>query len=152
MIRVAVLGGEPEPDIVALGLQALMTLAPERSLDFVAGYLHDRDPVIAQGAALAIGESRLPESFSVLRAVAGRPNGPPLTALALPMALTRDEQAFDYLLRAVVDEATPCAVAAVEALAIYQGDHERVAQVGEAVERRGGAPVARAFRQHFEMP
>lgn len=150
LIRMALLAGDPEVDIMSLGLQGLMSIAPERSLEFVSEFLYAADPAIAEGAALAIGEARLPASFATLRTAHDRFNGPDLFTLALPMALTREDEAFTFLLDAVENASGHDAASAVEALAIFSGDEARVARVSDAARARGG-PVLRAFRQHFEV-
>jgi hypothetical protein len=149
LIRMALLAGDPEIDIMSLGLQGLMAIAPERSLEFVAEFLDSGEPVIAEGAALAIGEARLPESFSTLRRAWDSHGGPDEFALMLPMALTRDDEAVDFLIAVVEEKPTPHAAAAIEALAIYSGDEERAKRVAAAVDGRGGTPMKRAFVQHF---
>ncbi len=149
LIHMALLAGDPEADIMSLGLQGLMAIAPEASLDFVAGYLYSQDEAIAEGAALAIGEARLPESFATLRRAWEGRGGPDEFALMLPMALTRDDEAVDFLIAVVEEKPTPYAAAAVEALAIYSGDASKVKRIAAAVEARGGAQVKRAFAQHF---
>ena len=151
LLRVAVLAGDDEPDIISLGLQGLMRIAPERSLPFVRGFVADSDPLVAEGAALAIGEARLPESFPTLRAAwesrgwYGRQS-----ALLLPLALTRDDGAFAFLLGVVREEREGLAAAAVKALAIYEGQAERVAAIQAAVDSRGSRDLAQVFGRVFE--
>lgn len=140
---------EEDADIIALAMHGLMSIAPERSLPFVAGFLVAPKPVVMEGAALAIGEARLPESFATLRTAMTRPNGPDLYELALPMALTRDDEAFDFLLSAIPSEPTTVAAIIVEALAIYGNDPQRSERVGHAVQIHGGESVRRAFAEHF---
>lgn len=151
LLRVAVLAGDDEPDIVALGLQGLMRIDGARSLPFVRRFLTDDDPLVTEGAALAIGEARLPESFSVLRA-AWNASGLRGTqsALLLPMALTRDEEAFAFLLEMVRDERERLAAAAVKALSIYTGQPDRVSAIQAAVDGRGSRDLAQVFRDVFE--
>jgi len=152
LIRVAVLAGDSEPDIVSLGLQGLMQIAPERSLDFVRGFLRHSDPLLAEGAALAIGEARLPESFNILKAAwdAQGWRGPD-SALLLPMALTRDDGALAFLLEIIRDERERVAAAAVKALSIYAGQSDRVADIRAAVDDRGSRELALVFNQVFEL-
>ncbi len=141
---------EEDADIIASALQGLMAIAPDRSLEFVASFLRSDKDTVAEGAALAIGEARLPASFSILRRAYEAPGGPDLLLFLLPMALTRDEQAIEFLLRVVEDEATPYAAAAVEALAIYRGDPACRTRIAEVVANRDGRQVTQAFRATFE--
>lgn len=141
---------EEDADIIAVALQGLMAIAPDRSLEFVAGFLRSEKATVAEGAALAIGEARLPDSFSILRRAYASPGGPDLLMFLLPMALTRDEAAIEFLLGVVEEEATPYAAAAVEALAIYRGDPSWRTRIAEVVARRDGRQVTQAFRTAFE--
>lgn len=150
LIRMALLAGEPEPDIFALGLQGLMAINGERSLGFVSRFLDSPDPPVAEGAALAIGEARLPESFRTLRSAwSARAWFETKHALLLPMALTRDDAAFDFLLGVIRDDGALLAEAAVIALSIYAGQSERVATIRAAVDARGSRELALVFREFF---
>lgn len=152
ILRVAVLAGDPEPDITSLGLQGLMRIAPERELPFVRGFLADRDPLVAEGAALAIGEARLPESFRILRDAwdAAGWRGP-MPGLLLPMALTRDEAAFGFILQVIRNERERVANEAVKALSIFAGQEDRVAAIEAVLDERGSPELLQAFRRIFEV-
>ena len=151
LLRMAVLAGDEEPDVTALGLQALMRVEPERSLSFVRGYLSNYEPILAEGAALAIGEARLPESFSILRQVFDRPTrGRSQNDLLLPMALTRDDAALDFLLGLVRSDRAPLARAALKALSIYSSQPERVAAIRDAVDGRGERDMALLFNDLYD--
>ncbi len=151
LLRVAVLASDDEPDVVALALQALMKLAPERSLPFVRSCLHTYNEVIAEGAALAIGEAHLPESFPTLRTAFASPMlQSPKSTLLLPMALTRDEAALAFLLGIVRNDRAPLARAALKALSIYRSQPERVTAVRDAVDGRGEREMALLFNDLFE--
>lgn len=142
LLRMAVLAGDQEPDITALGLQSLMRVEPDRSLAFVQGFMSSREPAVAEGAALAIGEARLPESFSVLQRAYDNPARMlPQNALLLPMALTREDQAFDFLLHVVRAERRPVALSALNALTLFMADPVRVEAISAAVKERGEPEV-----------
>lgn len=151
LLRMAVLSGDEEPDITALGLQSLMRVAPDRSLPFVRAYLANLEPILAEGAALAIGEARLPESFAILRETFDRPTrGLSQNDLCLPMALTRDEEAITFLLGIVRSERPPLARAALKALVIYGAQREQVAAIRDAVDQRGEREMALLFNDLYD--
>src|SRR5688572_28586982 len=62
LLRLKVLNEDGSPDVVVECLTAMIKVAPERSLPFVAEYLDHHSAAIREGAALAVGESRLPEA------------------------------------------------------------------------------------------
>ena len=160
LLRLKIAGGDEEPLVLADAFGALMAVNPERSLGFVAPYLEldgSADPDVARGAALAIGESRHPEAFRLLREVALRTRfSAARDRLLLPMALTRSEPAFEYLLALVASaggdpqspqspEADDSAVEAVAALRMFKADEGRRARIEAALAQRGNALLARAF-------
>ncbi len=151
LLRMKVLAGDTDPGVLADAFRALMTAAPEDSVDFVAQFLDTEDFDCFQGAALALGESRLPAALDHLRAAwTHAQTEAHREALALPIALIRDDDAFGFLLNAVREARNPVAVAAVEALAVFGADAARRSAVEEAVQARGSIGTARAFQKAFE--
>ncbi|HVK10442.1 MAG TPA: HEAT repeat domain-containing protein, partial [Gemmataceae bacterium] len=62
LLRFKAKAGDKEPEVVVDCLTALMQAAPGESLPFVAGFLTAKVE-IAEGAALALGESRRPDAL-----------------------------------------------------------------------------------------
>ncbi|MBL7647030.1 MAG: HEAT repeat domain-containing protein [Candidatus Hydrogenedentes bacterium] len=148
LLRMKVHGGDEEPDISSLALQSLMKCAPDRSLDFVKRYLRGDEPDMLSGAAMAIGEARLPDSFAILRAAMEGPGARHHRyAFYLPLALTREPEAFEVLLEALREERRHEALAAVKALAVFFGDPERVARVEAVVSARGERDLVELFER-----
>jgi HEAT repeat protein len=150
MLRMKLHGGDPEPDVMAECISTLMRIAPERSVEVVGRMLGDADAFLAQTAALALGESRLPEAWPLLREHYGTVFDPTEKAdLLLPMALTRQDEAISLLLDEVSEGATPLAVAAVDAMRIFVGDDAVTKQLEAMVRERGDARVSDAFAGAF---
>jgi HEAT repeat protein len=151
MLRVKAMAGDAEPDIVGDCLSTLMQIAPERSLRFVAGFLDSGNRAIEEEAALALGESRTPEAFEILRRVwETHFDRETRSLLLLPMALTRSEDAFSLLIDVVLNQPTPLAVEAVAALRVLSESAERQGLVRSAVAERGEARVAKAYAEVFD--
>ena len=93
LVRFKVLAGDPEPEVLGQCFSTLLHL-DRRSLEFVAGYLKNENPALAEGAALALGESRRPEAFAVLRQ---HVDSPIRAAVLLGIALLRQDDAIEYL-------------------------------------------------------
>jgi HEAT repeat protein len=137
VLRLKVRIGDVEPAVIGECFSALIAIQPEHSLPFVAEYLRRKDDALQEYAALALGESRLPEGFTVLRAAwddvvdtEGR------SALVRAMALHRSEPAFAWLLTIIETGAPKLAAVAVDALAVYERNTKLVEQVKAAKERR----------------
>jgi hypothetical protein len=116
---------------------ALLTIAPDYSLSFVAAYLRDKDAALQEYAALALGESRRPEALKLLRdawsdIVTAEGRG----ALIRAAALHRSEAAFEWLLEIIATGTPRLAAEAVEALSVYERNSRLIEQVNAAKARR----------------
>jgi HEAT repeat protein len=138
LLRFKVLGGDDDPRVLYECFGALLKLAPETSLPFVAGFLDHANAAIAEGAALALGESRLSEAFEFLRTAWGSMFDPDRrNAVLLAIAMLRSEQALDFLLALVADAPLAVANEAIAALRIYERDEKVWRRVREVAGGRG---------------
>jgi len=135
-LRLKALVGDEEPDVMSECFTGLLAMAPDRSLDFVARSLGPDNPALMERAALAIGASRLPEAYGLLRKRWDEDLSPTVRrALLVPIALVRSDEAFDFLLQLVRSAERKMAQEAVSALGIY-ADNESQRKIREAVESR----------------
>lgn len=146
LLRFRVLTGDPDADVAAECFSALIVLAPDRSIEFVAGFLGVDDAAVATNAAIALGESRRPEALDVLRrhwqqTVEVTARG----LLLLPIALTRQDEALEFLLGVVADETMALAQGALTALRLYAGDTRQLRRIRERVVARGDAELTAAL-------
>jgi hypothetical protein len=134
LLHLKALAGDEEPRVVSECLLALLRLDARGEMPFVASLLQ-KDDETAEAAAIALGESRLPEAVPVLGAWVGpaRRRGLGRAALFAIAALRRDE-AVDLLLATARDEDPPAARDALAALATIATD--------EALYERARAAVA----------
>ena len=144
------MAGDEEPVLVAECLAGLMAIDAERSLSFVSGFL-DAETPIAVGAALAIGEARLPDSVQILRDAWDRLVDPDVRSqILMALGVNRSDEAFEFLLAAVEREGLPLAEAALEALGVCGSGPPRNERVAEAVRDRGEDELHSAYRRLFE--
>lgn len=150
LLRLKALSGDAEAGILGECFTGLLAIEPERSLPFVAEFLHRDDAALVEQAALALGGSHLDEAFALLREC-WEANGDLALRrpLILAIALLRSDEAFQYLLQLMQDEGRTVAIMACEALAIFSSDARRREQVSAAVERLRDAKVTDAFREFF---
>ncbi len=149
MLRMKVLTGDSEPEVIGECFASLLAMIPERSLDFVARYLSTQDLALAEYAALAIGQSHAPGAFDALRKCWESDPSPLLRrVLLLPMALARSDDAFDFVLDVVRRADSTTAAVAVSALGLYNDDIS-VARIGGVVERRDDRAVTASFEKQF---
>ena len=150
LLRMKALTGDLEPSVVGECFSALMRISPARSLDFVAGFLDHKDPRVAEGAAIALGESRQPEAFDLLRERwEGYPDPAFRKMLLLPIALFRSDEALDFLLGVVAQGPPALAARAVESLKLYRNDDDRRARIRRAIIDQDDATVSAAYEREF---
>ncbi len=137
--------GDEDHQVIAECLSTLVLINPSRSLDFVERFLTSRDPILAESAAFALGESRSKEAFDILRRH-GESNMDPRfqDMLLTPIAITRLEEAFEYLLDVIETGGRDSAVAAVKAIKIYDDERHRP-RIHEAVTSRDDEKASEAY-------
>ena len=126
LLRLKALMGDEDHRVVAECLSALILINADRSMDFVARFLHSPDAITAENAAFALGESRREEAFAILRRFRQACRDPELyNLLLMPMAITRLEEAFDYLLEVIENEEPGSVAAAHNAIKIFDDESHR---------------------------
>ncbi len=162
VLRLKVLVGDDEPEVLTECLTGLLRLAPERSLEFVEPLLRsgppsprdrlqgdaDGEPRLRREAAiLALGESRLEEAVPLLRREWERGyDRESRRAVLLALVTSRRESALDFLVSLVADGASADAREAITALAIHRHDAKLRRRVEEALERNESRDE---LRRHF---
>jgi hypothetical protein len=150
LIKLKILVGESEPDVLAECFSGLIAAAPERSLPLVAGFMDSEDLAVAEAAMLALGSSRLPAALDLLTARWERTAGDPLRkAVLLAIAMVRSDAAIEFLL-ALLAECTPALAAdVVVALAFFRNNERVRSQVEHVVAHRNVKSLNEIFRQEF---
>ena len=137
VLRFKVQIGDAEPQVIGECFSALLIIEPECSPPFVAAYLRHEDEALRELAALALGESRLPQGLALLReawddTVVSETRG----ALIRGAALHRSEAAFEWLLEIIATGSSRQAQAAMDALAVYERNSRLIGQIQAAKARR----------------
>ncbi len=142
LLRLKVQIGDQDPQVMSECFIGLLKLAPVSSLELVARFLDSSDEQICEMAALALGESRLDEAFSILRNWRQRIRNPELRQICLlAIAMLRNDEALAFLLSLVVEGRESDAKDAIIALRIYQQDKKLWERILAAVETRGDASL-----------
>ena len=151
LLRLKALASDKEPDVLGECFSAIIRINPLRSLSFVGEFLTANDHLIAESAAFALGESRQGGALEILRR--HRENNIIRAefqeVLLLSIALTRLDEAFEYLIDVIVDEQRGSAASAVKALKVYPYDDERCAEIRKAVVSRNDVMVSQAYASEF---
>ena len=151
LLRLKLLAGDDNVDVMAEGFSALIALTPAKGVAFVAERFAEGtpvDPEVAQAALLALGASRQPAAFAWLRGrFDGQIMGERKRPYLLPIALTRLAAAIDFLVDEVIAHDHPSvAAAAVEAVRIHLADPKLRERVRAVVDGRGNGVLTAAFR------
>lgn len=132
-------------------LTGLMSLSPSASFEFVARFVDQRYPLLYEHAALALAESRLPGVFELMKerwtATFDREFK---QTLLLPLALTRSEEARDFLISVLEPGEVRMSTAAIPALGIYREDATMRKRAEEAIGGPSKAQLLAALRRVFE--
>ena len=99
LLRLKARIGDKEPEVVADCLTALVSADADGSLAFVGEFLTSGREEVAEGAALALAESRRPAALELLKTHWPKTQpGSFQNVLLLAMAITRLPAAVDFLL------------------------------------------------------
>jgi HEAT repeat protein len=147
LIRFKLLVGDDDHAVVADAFPAVIALT--RSTDPVEPFLDSADEGLREAAILAIGESRLPRAFQLLRDRWNVEFDPEIRKLlAMSIALTRQPQAVTFLTGLVEQSDSKAAAIAVEALGMYRTDDAVRTKLSQIAQNRGGGVLA-AFNKAF---
>lgn len=156
LLRLRVRIGD-EPQVLSECLVALLKLAPTQSLPLLKHCLYARkeplglgeDVETAEVAALALGESRLPEALDILRNWWEQVKAPELRQTGLlAIATLRHDEALEFLLSLVAEGKISDAKDAIASLGIYRQDERLWQRVCQVVEERGNDSLVEAIDRH----
>src|SRR5215510_1884083 len=151
LLRFKVLTGDEEPAVLAECLSSLMKISPNDSFQFVANYVDPEYTSLYEHAALTLAESRLPGIFELLRDKwTSTFDREFKKMLLLPMALTRNEQAGDFMISLIEDGEIEMATAAIKALRIFAGDKTLRSRLESAIEGPHKAQLLDIVRREFD--
>ncbi len=150
LLRLKLLSGDEDPEVIAACLAALLKIGAESSLPFVGRLLERADRETCQAAALALGEARIPDALALLRDLWERSDDAELRRTALlAIATLRHDQALEFLLALIAEAPGPSARDAIEALAIYKDDVALGERVRDTAKRREDLDLSGAVEKAF---
>jgi len=148
LLKLKILAGESEPDVLAECFSGLLTAAPERSLRLIAAFVDSEDVAIAGAAVLALGSSRLPEALALLKDRWPQA-GPLRKTVLLAIGMVRSDAAIEFLL-GLLAECTPAMAKDVFAgLALFRNNEKIRSRVQSVIARRNEESINEIFRQEF---
>ncbi|HVK65036.1 MAG TPA: hypothetical protein VM694_11195 [Polyangium sp.] len=145
VLHTRVLVGDPEPDVLGACYRGMLALEPRQYLPVVAAALDAG----VETAALALGESRLPEALLVLKEALAHVNAEMEKTVLLGVALLRTDEALTYLLELVAEAPESRAILVIQALSLHRHDTRLTSRVGEIISARKSRKLARVFAERF---
>jgi HEAT repeat protein len=137
LLRLKARLGDKEPEVTSECLSGLLSCAPKENLALVAEFLDSGDLGLREAAILALGRSRVPDAFDLLKSSwQQHPIGLRETTL-LAMAMLRLPAASDFLLEIVATGSDKDAAPALSALLIHRYDPRLRERLADAVARSG---------------
>lgn len=150
LLKLKVLSGESEPDVLAECFSGLLASAPETSLSLIARYADSEDLAVAEAALLALGSSRLPQALELLaerwkRTAAGHLR----KILLVAIAMIRSDAAIEFLLALLPDSSPQTTKEVITALAMFRDNEKVRSNVEAAISARNDRTLGEVFRQEF---
>jgi HEAT repeat protein len=150
-LRLKLLSGDSDSDVVGQCFSSLLSLAPPGAVTFVRRFLQSEDESIQLEAASALAQSRDPEAIEVITEFWEQP----LLSLELRrlvlinLGASPVSAAAEFLLSVVGGESAGLAATAIAALATSRFQAEVHARVAALVERSDTAELRRIFAQKW---
>ncbi|HST79086.1 MAG TPA: HEAT repeat domain-containing protein [Verrucomicrobiae bacterium] len=149
LLKLKLLTGDNEPDVLAECFSGLLTAAPERSLRLIEGFVDSEELAVAEAALLALGSSRLPEGFDLLKARWETAAGPLRKTVLLAIGMVRSDSAVEFLLALLVDCSSATAKDVLAGLALFRDNEKIRRRVESVVARRNEKSINEIFAQQF---
>ncbi len=151
LLRLKVLTGDKDPEILSECFAGLIAAAPEQSVAFVANYMNSEDEEIAEGAIWALGQSRQIAALDALKEKWGRTVERSVRKiLIVALAASRLEEAIDYLVSQLRSADVRTADDILTALSNYAGGESVKQAIAAVVHERDESALTKLFKQHFE--
>ncbi len=143
------LARDEDPNVMGALMRVLLRNNPAFFFPVVVSHLDDANETVAELAAVALGESRMPGALAPLSSRAAAISPRRLPSLLIAIALLRSDEAADYLAGLLASAKPAVALQAVGALKLFRDSpslEKRVRQIGADRRNRDiSAAIAAAF-------
>jgi HEAT repeat protein len=138
LLRLKARAGDQEPEVLSECLYGLLIASSRENLAVVSEFLDSDHGGSREAAILALGKSKLPEAFDLLKACWEKDVlGQVRDEILLAMAMLRLPAATDFLLELVAAKPESIALKALSALLIYRHEPKLQESLAEAVQKSG---------------
>jgi HEAT repeat protein len=153
LLRLKVLVGDADPDVMGQCFSSMLSLAPYGVVAFIGRFLKSASEDIQLEAASALAQCRDPEAIDVLREYWRDPllSREVREALLINLGASPVPSAADFLLGVVSDEPIALACTALGALASSRFQREIRERLAEVVDRRDSDQLRALFAEKFAV-
>jgi HEAT repeat protein len=152
LLRLKARLGDAEPEVTSECFTGLLKLNPEEGVAFVAEFLESGNAAVQEAALLALGDSRRPRAFDVLRRFWEKSVDADLQeTILMALSLLRLPAATDFLVGLVETSTRSVAAAALTALALQRYDARLCERVAVILGRNGYEALQGHFQERFHL-
>jgi HEAT repeat protein len=145
LLRLKALIGDKEPEVISECLFCLLNIESSENVSFVSRFLDSGDSAKCESAIIALGRSRVPAVFDLLKACWERHPIGLDEEILLAMAMLRLPASTEFLLEIVATGQERAAHAALAALLIHRYDPSLRQRIAEAVKQNGSGTLRASF-------
>jgi HEAT repeat protein len=150
LVRLKLLTGDTNPEVIGECCAALLRLEREIGVPFVVRFLSSDNADVCVQAALALGESRLPNTLEPLRRTWERQREPRVReSLLICIGLVRSPEASEFLLSLIKSNQLGGAVDAIRALKPYGKSGDLRQRIEAAVKATGNPRLEKVFEKEW---
>jgi hypothetical protein len=149
LLRMKTVFGDRDPAVIGECLTALLRLMPKESLPLAKRLLHGRDEAVCEETILALGTSRDPSAFEMLRDFYQSARAGLRPTLLTAIACMRVPAAREFLLRLLEHDSISVGIEVLTALKPYRADSALCEKLAELVSRRNDEQLKRIIARDF---
>lgn len=150
LLRLKILLGDNEPEVMGQCFISLLSLTPRDSVPFIGRFLKAADENVRLEAAGALAQSREPGAIEVLEDFWRDRLSPGLrSAFLVSLGASPLPEAAEFLLSIIADESAELAASALAALAASRFRADMRDRTAAAIEGKHDANLGRIFEQKF---
>jgi len=151
LLRLKALVGDKDPEVISECLFGLFNIEPNENIGFVSRFLDSGIMTNCEAAIIALGRSRLPGAFELLKACWHRHPIGLDEEIFLAMAILRLPASTEFLLEIIATGQERAALSALSALLIHRYDSSLRDRITEAVRKNGSGTLQVKFERESGM-
>jgi HEAT repeat protein len=150
LLRMKLLAGDKEPEVLGQCFSSLLSLAPARALRFIERFLNHDDEGVRAEAAAALAAAREPETIEIVKRFwKTKVSREIRRAILIALGASPRQQAAEFLLSVLSEESVDFGPQALTALASSRFRVELLDRVKAIVEAKQDAELSRTFTRLF---